>query len=223
MHRTIRRLTPQIMPLTSICFGSRMSYRTIGRLREFIPPSTFRRVFREFKNHAELADSICTVREDQRRIPNRWQTHLPRLRRVRQLVSEYIDYAEELVKSHGHLDGLKEYAVTHHVEFWNADKQGNGLFYTHEYEYLYALHRFLVAGSYFDLAFKTQRILTCTFEQPEDMWTLVQAILGRLDPPSYEYQLDIHFQPRTDNDAVQRRAYFEERGTFQGFRYRNRV
>jgi len=147
MRRTIRRLTPQIMPLTSICFGSRMSCRTIGRLREAIPPPTFRRVFREFKNHAELADSICTVREDQRRIPNRWQNHLPRLQRVRQLITEYIDHAEELVKCHGHLDGLKEYAVTNRIEFWNADKQGNGLLYTHEYEYLYALHRFRINES----------------------------------------------------------------------------
>jgi hypothetical protein len=212
LRRILGRILAQMLPLTTLHFGSRVSYRAQHRLREVIPKHLFEMLFREYGSYAELAKSISTVREDQRNIPNRWQVHLPRLRRIRQLIVQYIHTAESLVKHHGYLDGLKEYVTQNNVEFWNTDPRG--LLYYHENQYLYAFHRFLVDESYPDVALRTQRILQSTFEHSGDLWALVYTILGRLDPPSYEFELDCNFVPRTDDAANRKRAHFEQHERF---------
>ena len=155
MRRTLSRLTAHLIPLTNVRFGSRVSYRTAGRLCEAIPQATFRRFFRDFGTYENLADSISTIRDDLK-VPNRWQTHLPRLRRIRQFVTQYIEDAENLLRYHGFIDGLKEYTITHQIEFWRVEKHPNSLFYPHELEYFFALTQFLADESYFDLAYRTQ-------------------------------------------------------------------
>ena len=79
MRRTLSRLTAHILPLTAVRFGSRLSYRTNGRLREAIPHATFKKLFRDFGTYKNLADSICVTRDNQRKVPNQWQTHIPHL------------------------------------------------------------------------------------------------------------------------------------------------
>ena len=212
LRRILGRILAQMLPLTTLHFGSRVSYRAQHRLREVIPQHLFEMLFREYGSHAELAKSISTVREDQRNIPNRWQVHLPRLRRIRQLIVQYIHTAESLVKHHGYLDGLKEYVAQNDVEFWTTDPRG--LLFYHENQYLYAFQQFLVNESYTDVALRTQRILQSTFEHSGDLWALVYTILGRLDPPLYEFELDCNFVPRTDDAANRKRAYFEQHERF---------
>jgi hypothetical protein len=212
MSRTLRRILTHVIPLISTRFGSRTSFRAIHRLREVIPQHQFDLFFREYGSYVELAKSISAAREDQRNVPNRWQVHLPRIRRIRQLITQYIDDADTLVKHHGYLDGLREYVVQHKVDFWNIETQG--VLYHHEAQYLYALQHFLANESYSDLASRTQRLLQSRFEYPSDLWALVYTILGRLDPPSYEFELDCHFEPRTDADAQAKRIRFEEIGLF---------
>ena len=214
MRRTLSRLTAHLIPLTNVRFGSRVSYRTIGRLREAIPQPTFQRLFRDFGTYENLANSIGTTR-DNLKVPNRWQTHLPRLRRIRQFVSQYIEDAENLLRYHGFIDGLKEYAITHQVEFWRVDQHPCSLFYPHELEYLYALTQFLTNESYLDLAYRTQRLFRCSFEQPADLWTIVFTILGRLEPPTFDYQLTADFEPRTDDEAQRKRVNFEQYGSLE--------
>jgi len=190
-----------------------MSYRTIRRLREAIPQSTFQRLFRDFGTYENLSYSIRTVRDDHGKAPNRWQTHLPRLRRIRQFIAQYIADAENLLQYHGFIDGLKEYVSTRGIELGHAEEHIGGLLYPYEIEYLITLRKFLINESYFDLAYRTQRIVTCTFEQPADLWRIVITILGRLEPPSFDFQLSADFEPRTDDDAEQKRAYFKKHGT----------
>ena len=206
------RILTHVLPLISTRFGSRTSFRAINRLREVIPQHQFEQFFREYGNYVELAKSISVVRENQRNVPNRWQPHLPRIRRIRQLITQFIDDADTLVKHHGYLDGLKEYVVQHKIEFWNIETPG--LLYYHEAQYLHALQQFLANESYSDLASKTQRLLQSRFEYPNDLWALVYTILGRLEPPSYELKLDCNFEPRTDADAQAKRLQFEEIGFF---------
>jgi hypothetical protein len=212
MSRSMSRILAQMLPLISTRFGSRVSFRAINRLREVVPPQQFEHFFREYGSYAELAKSISAVREGQRNVPNRWQAHLPRIRRIRQLITQYIDDADSLVKHHGYLDGLKEYVVQHEIKFWNVEAQG--LLYYHEAQYLYALREFLANESYSDLASRTQRLLQSRFEYPNDLWALVYTILGRIDPPSYELEIDCNFEPRTDDDAQAKRAQFEKTGRF---------
>jgi len=212
MRRTLSRLTAHLAPLTTVRFGSRMSYRTVGRLRKAIPQATFQRLFRDFGTYENLTNSVSSSYDDQRKVPNRWQTHLPRLRRIRQFVTQYIEDAENLLRYHGFIDGLKEYAATHD---WRVEKQPCSLFYPHELEYFDTLHRFLIQESYFDLAYRTRRLLTCVFEQPADLWTIVFTILGRLEPPTFDYQLSADFVPRTDEAAIQKRANFKQHGSLE--------
>ena len=206
------RILAHVLPLISTRFSSRISFRAINRLREVIPQQQFDQFFREYGNYVELAKSISAVREDQRQVPNRWQVHLPRIRRIRQLITQYINDGDTLVKHHGYLDGLREYVVRHRIEFWDIETQG--LLYHHEAQYLHALQQFLANESYSDLASRTQRLLQSRFEYSSDLWALVYTILGRLDPPSYELELDCNFEPRTDADAQAKRARFEELGRF---------
>ena len=215
MSRSMSRILAQVLPLISTRFGSRVSFRAINRLREVVPPQQFAQFFREYGSYAELSKSISAVREDQRNIPNRWQAHLPRIRRIRQLITQFIDDADSLVKHHGYLDGLKEYAVLHEIKYWNVETQG--LLYYHEAQYLYALREFLANESYSDLASRTQRFLQSRFEYPNDLWALIYTILGRLDPPSYELELDCNFEPRTDADTQAKRARFKELGRFPSY------
>ena len=77
MRRTLSRLTALLLPLTSVRFGSQMSYRTTGRLHEAIPHSTFQRLFCDFGTYENLSNSISASRENHGKVPNRWQTHLP--------------------------------------------------------------------------------------------------------------------------------------------------
>jgi len=56
MRRTISRLTSHLLPLTAVRFGSRMSYRTIGRLREAIPRLTFQRLFVKIQKSDQTRD-----------------------------------------------------------------------------------------------------------------------------------------------------------------------
>jgi len=86
--------------------------------------------------------------------------------------------ADEHVRNHGYLEGLKEYVAKHDIEFWHTDVQGGGIFYTHEYQFLYGLWEFLTKEGYPELASNIQRILQCTFEQPGDLWAVVLTILG---------------------------------------------
>jgi hypothetical protein len=187
-----------------------MSYRTIGRLREAIPQPTFIRLFRDFGTYENLADSICTSRDNHGKVPNRWQAHLSRLRRIRQLATQYIKKAETLLQNHGFIDGLKDYADTHDFDLWHTEKHTGSLFYPHELEYFHALHQFLIDESYFDLAYRTRQLLTCTFEQPTDLWTIVFTILGRLEPPTFDFQINADFKLRTDKAANQKKANSEQ-------------
>ena len=215
MRRTMSRILAHVLPLISTRFGSRISFRAINRLREVIPQQQFDQFFREYGNYVELAKGISAVREDQRQVPNRWQVHLPRIRRIRQLITQYINDGDTLVKHHGYLDGLREYVVRHRIEFWDIETQG--LLYHHEAQYLHALQQFLANESYSDLASRTQRLLQSRFEYLSDLWALVYTILGRLDPPSYELELDCNFEPRTDANAQAKRAQFEELGRFPSY------
>jgi hypothetical protein len=210
MRRTLSQLTTHLLPLTTIRFGSRMSYRTIGRLREAIPQPTFIRLFRDFGTYENLADSICTSRDNHGKVPNRWQAHLSRLRRIRQLATQYIKKAETLLQNHGFIDGLKDYADTHDFDLWHTEKHTGSLFYPHELEYFHALHQFLIDESYFDLAYRTRQLLTCTFEQATDLWTIVFTILGRLEPPTFDFQINADFKLRTDKAANQKKANSEQ-------------
>ena len=122
--------------------------------------------------------------------------------------------ADQLVRTHGYFEGLKEYVVEHDIDFWHADPQGGGLFYTHEFQFLYGLHEFLIKEHYPELASQVQRILQCTFEQPGDLWAVVHTILGRIDPPAFDYKLTCEFQPRSDPEAVEKRKRFANLGFF---------
>jgi hypothetical protein len=212
LRRTMSRILAHVLPLISTRIGSRTSFRAIHRLREVIPQQEFDHFFREYGNYVELAKSISVVREGQRSVPNRWQVHLSRIRRIRQLITQFIDDADTLVKHHGYLDGLREYVVQHKIEFWNIETPG--LLYYHEAQYLHAFQQFLANEFYSDIASQTQRLLQSRFEYPNDLWALVYTILGRLDPPSYELELDCNFEPRTDAAAQAKRVRFEEIGFF---------
>jgi len=201
-----------MLPLTTLHFGSRTSHWAFHCLREVILKFQFDMLFREYGNYTELAKSISTIREDQHTIPNRWQVHLLRLCRIHQLIVQYIHTGESLVKHYGYLDGLKEYAVQANIEFWNAEPQG--LLYYHEIQYLYALQHFLADKSYTKLISHTQRILQATFEHSGDLWALVYMILGRLDPPLYEFKLNCNFMPRTNNAANRKCAHFKQHEQF---------
>ena len=122
--------------------------------------------------------------------------------------------ADQHVRSYGYLEGLKEYVSKHGIEFWHADPQGGGLFYTHEYQFLFGLREFLTKEEYPKLASYVQRILQCTFEQPGDLWAVVYTILGRIDPPAFDYELTCEFEPRTDPEAIQKRSQFDTYGIF---------
>jgi len=141
-------------------------------------------------------------------MPNHWQVHLSRIRRIRQLITQFIDDADTLIKHHGYLDGLREYVMQHKIEFWNIETLG--LLYYHEAQYLHAFQQFLANEFYSDLASQTQRLLQSRFEYPNDLWALVYTILRRLDPPSYELELNCNFEPHTDAAAQAKRARFEE-------------
>jgi hypothetical protein len=122
--------------------------------------------------------------------------------------------ADELVQSHGYLDGLKEYIIQHDIDFWHAEPQGRGLFYTHEIQFLYGLQQFLTREKYLNLASRIQRILQCTYEQSGDLWAVVYMILGRIDPPAFDYGLSCEFEPRNDPEARAKRADFATFGYF---------
>ena len=141
-----------MLPLTSVRFGSRASHRSFNRLHEAIPHSALKELFPEYVTHADLAKAISSVRADHRKEPNRWQTHIPRIRRIRQILTHLLFIADQLVKSFGYLDGLKEYVIAHGIEFWHADPQGGGLLYTHEYQYLFGFCEFLAREEYHELA-----------------------------------------------------------------------
>ena len=98
--------------------------------------------------------------------------------------------------------------------FWRVEKHPNSLFYPHELEY-FSLTQFLADESYFDLAYRTQRLFKCSFEQPADLWTIVFTILGRLEPPSFDYQLSADFEPRTDDEVQRKRVNFEQYGSLE--------
>jgi len=141
MRRTMSHLLAHMLLLINLRFGNRTSYRTLHHLHEFIPHPIFDKFFREYRTYTDLAKGISAVREDQQTVPNRWQAHLPCLRRIRQLLGQYIDKGEALVKNHGYLDGLREYVVQHDINFWHNEPQS--IFYYHEGQYLYALQQFL--------------------------------------------------------------------------------
>jgi hypothetical protein len=221
MSKTLGRLLAQYLPLTNIRFGSWTSPRPINkfnRLREAIPRHTFVRFFREYGSYTALADSLSSTRDGQRKTPNRWQPYLPRIRQVRELITDYIEKAERLLEAHGYIDGLKEYVIQHRIESWENEQHNGGVFYLHELQYLHSLRRFLVAEDYPDLAIRTQQLLQGAPEHSGDLWALVYTIFECLVPPSYEYQLDCHFEPRTDNIANLKRAHIAEYGSLAGFR-----
>jgi len=221
MRKTLSRLLIQYLPLTSMRFGSRTSPRPLNkfnRLREAVPRHIFVRFFREYRSYSGLADSLCSIRDGQRKLSNRWQPYLPCIRRIRELIIEYIENAERLLETHGYIDGLKEYAVEHHLDSWEDEQHTGGIFYLHELQYLHSLRRFLVAEEYSDLAIQTQQLLQGAPEHPNDLWALVYTIFECLVPPSYEYQLDCNFEPRTDDIANCKQAHIAKHGCLAGFR-----
>ena len=198
MRRMLSRLLSLVLPLTALKFGSRTSHRPLNRLRELIPPKRFRELFPEFRDYSDLARYVSPVRENQRKIPNCWQPYLPCLQQIRILLARFIDQAENLVKHHSdYYDGLKEFVCFENVDYWHAEEQGNGILHTHESQYLYALARFLTDQEFYDLAKRTRQLLACQFERSSDLWMLTVTILDRLQPPSYDFELDCGYQEAT--------------------------
>ena len=217
MSRLLSRLLSQFLPLTHLRFGSRKSLRPINRLREVIPQHVFRRYFREYRSYAALATSLSSVCEDQRKVPNRWQAELPRIKLIRKLVTECIEKAEQLLEVHGYIDGLKEYVVTHQIHSWENEQHTGGILYLHELQYFHALRQFFLLEDYAHFAPPIQRLLQGAFEYPNELWTLVYAVCEYIAPPSYEYELDCNFEPRQDEIANRKRAYIEEYGSLAAF------
>jgi hypothetical protein len=134
----------------------------------------------------------AAVREDQRNVPNRWQVHLPRIRRIRQLITPVYDDAESLGQASWlprWTQGIRraaQHRILDHGSPWTTLLPRSPV--------SLCLSEFLAKESYADLASRTQRILQSTFEHSGDLWALVYTILGRLDPPSYEFELDCNFR-----------------------------
>ena len=159
-------------------------------LEKVIPLERFADLFEEFNNYADLARHVSRVREDHKRISNRWQTYLPQLRDARRLVTQAINGTESLVKSYTQYDdGLKDYAYQEGIDYWQADN-GNGLLRSQESQYLYALSRFFTNQHLYGLAKLTQQLLTTHFDLASELWLLVSNILDRLELPAQDYELD---------------------------------
>ena len=109
MRLVLSRLQAHMLLLTSVHFGSRSSHRSFHRLHEAIPQSALQQFFPDYETHADLAKAISTVQANQRKEPNCWQTHIPHIRRIRQLLDHFMQAAHNHVRNHGYLDGLKEY------------------------------------------------------------------------------------------------------------------
>jgi hypothetical protein len=220
MSKTLGRLLAQYLPLTNIHFGSRISqrsYNKFNKLREAIPRHIFVRFFREYGSYSALAEGLCSTQDNYRKTPNRWLPYLPRIRRIRELITEYIVASEHLLEAHGYIDGLKEYVIKNHLETWEDEQHTGGVFHLHELQYLHCLRRFLSAEEYDELAVRTQQLLQRAPDHPGDLWALVYTIFECLVPPSYEYQLDCNFEPRTDDMANLKRAHIEQYGSLMGF------
>src|SRR6266568_6105264 len=172
-----------MLPLTAIRFGSRTMTRPTNNLPDFIKLGTFRELFLEFNDYDDLSKHVSSVREDQRRVRNRWQTYLPRLLQIRVLINEYISLAETLVADHSDYQGLREYAIFKKIEYWHAESR-NGILHEHEAQYLYTFRHFLTDQQHYDLAKQTHQLLISRFEHASDLWTLVTTILDRLVPQS---------------------------------------
>ena len=82
LQRVLKRLQSYILPLTAIRFGSRTSHRSFNRLHEAVPTATLQQFFPEYSSYTQLANTISTIRTDHRKAPNRWQTYIPRIRRI---------------------------------------------------------------------------------------------------------------------------------------------
>jgi hypothetical protein len=156
LRQVLSRFQSHMLPLTSVRFGSRISHRSFNRINEAIPQSALKEFFPEYATHTDLAKAISSVRADHRKEPNRWQTHIPRIRRIRQILGHLLFMADQLVKSYGYLEGLKEYVIAHDIDFWHADPQGGGLLYTHEYQYLFGFREFLAREEYHEFASRIQ-------------------------------------------------------------------
>jgi len=214
LQRSISRLQSHLFPLTAVRFGRRTSHQSFFRLHEAVPKATLEHYFPNFESYTQLANAISSICTDNCKVPNRWQTYIPRIRRIRQFFMGLTYAADEHVRNHGYLEGLKEYVAKHDIEFWHADVQGGGIFYTHEYQFLYRLREFLTKEGYPELTSNIQWILQCTFKQPGDLWAVVLTILGRINPPAFDYELTCEFVPRTDDEAIEKHKQFANFGFF---------
>lgn len=189
LRRSLGKVMANLVPVTSIRFGSRISPRSTTKWAELIPPSQFHQFFPEHKNYAELERLISSKRANSGRIPNRWQTQLTRIRRLRHLIYQVIQDAEHLATNYGFAYGLRNFAVG--LDYWYAGLTTNGLLHPREARYFYVLDIFLTQIRVIDLAANTRQILYARFDNPRDLWTLVHAVVNRLDPPADHFDLDI--------------------------------
>ena len=188
LRRSMGKALANLVPLTAIRFGSRVSPRSTTKWAELIPLSQFQQLFPGINDYAHLEQFISTRRADYGRIPNRWQSQLTRIRRLRHLVYRVIQDAEHLVTNYGFPYGLRDFAVG--LEYWQAGLTTNGLLYSHEARYLFVLDIFLTQVGIIDLAANARQILYARFDHPRDLWTLVDRVLINLDPPANHFDLD---------------------------------
>jgi hypothetical protein len=188
LRRSMGKALANLAPATAIRFGSRVSPRSTTKWAELIPPSQFLQFFPGFKSYAEIERLISTRRANYERIPNRWQSQLTRIRRLRHLVYRVIQDAEHLVISYGFTHGLRDFAVG--LDYWHAGLTTNGLLHPREARYFYVLDIFLTQIGVIDLAANTRQLLYARFDNPRDLWTLVHNVVHSLDPPTDDFDLD---------------------------------
>ena len=177
-----------LVPVTAIRFGSRISPRSTTKWAELIPPSQFLQFFPGFKSYTDLERLISTRRANYGRIPNRWQSQLTRIRRLCHLVYRVIQDAEHLVISYGFAQGLRDFAVG--LDYWHAGLTTNGLLQPREARYFYVLDIFLTQIGVIDLAANTRQLLYAWFDNPRDLWTLVHNVVHNLNLPADHFDLD---------------------------------
>jgi hypothetical protein len=188
LRRSMGKALANLAPAMAIRFGSRVSPRSTTKWAELIPPSQFLHFFPGFKSYAEIERLISTRRADYGRTPNRWQSQLTRIRRLRHLVYRVIQDAEHLVISYGFTHGLRDFAVG--LDYWHAGLTTNGLLHPREARYFYVLDIFLTQIGVIDLAANTRQLLYARFDNPRDLWTLVHNVVHSLDPPTDDFDLD---------------------------------
>lgn len=192
LYRSLVAIRPGMEHLSTRAVGSRRTPIRGVRLKDVIPENVFDRLFPQYRHFQDLERDLSERRINGTRQFNRWISHIERIMTVRRQFRAVFEAAQALVTAHFHNNGLQNYITqnTPEITHWIASHEPSPILFRHEFRFLCALLHFLNHHSYYLLARLVHNIIYLRFEAQSELWSVVHQVIGRIEPPSSDYDLD---------------------------------